>query len=232
MTEHHAWPAPARIGCVEPGNQRGGLGFFRRSLGAQHQPAVGIDIAQPREAIDDESKAFFAFEGFVPEIRPVAVEPVQQSFGIVLQGALELAGAFARATDIPLRRQACVQEAGIQRVVFVKERAARQPVEQCLAVGGREYVVESVVAADAARSESHGEKVQIVVAERDRRRIAERPDPAQHRQGVRPAIDEISDEPQPVAIRRELQCGEQLAEFGIAALYVADCVKRHQPPTG
>ena len=57
------------------------------------------------------------------------------------------------------------------------------------------------------------------------RGVAQRLHLAQHRERVRAAIDEVADEPQPVAARREADQLEKLAELGVTALDVADRVE-------
>ncbi len=47
--------------------------FFRCPLDAQRQAAAGIDVAQPRKAIDDEAQAFDARQRIAPKIRFIAV---------------------------------------------------------------------------------------------------------------------------------------------------------------
>ncbi len=71
------------------------------------------------------------------------------------------------------------------------------------------------------------QQMKIVIAEHRDGGIAQRHHFAQHGKRVGPAIDEIADEPQAVAARREADEVEQLAEFGVAALDIADCVERH-----
>ena len=75
-----------------------------------------------------------------------------------------------------------------------------------------------------AVSGGDGQQVQVVVAEHRDRGIAERHHVAQHRERIGTAIDEIADEPQPIARRREADQRQQLAELGMATLDVADRV--------
>ena len=74
----------------------------------------------------------------------------------------------------------------------------------------------------------HGQQMQVVIAEHGDGGIAERDHLAQHGERIRTAIDEIADQPQPVARRREADQRQQIAELGMAALDVADRVKRHE----
>ena len=73
-----------------------------------------------------------------------------------------------------------------------------------------------------------GQQVQVVIAEHGDGGVAERVHLAQHGERIRAAIDEIADEPQPIARRREADQRQQLAELGMATLDVADRIKRHE----
>src|ERR1700677_1284937 len=57
VTEDDARSAPAGVSGLEPRDQRFRLRLFRRSLGPQHQAAVRVDEAQPREALCDQPHA-------------------------------------------------------------------------------------------------------------------------------------------------------------------------------
>src|ERR1700674_2920633 len=58
--------------------------------------------------------------------------------------------------------------------------------------------------------------------------VAQAADQPQRLERLRSAVDQVADEPQPVAIAREADAREQLFEFVAAALYVADRPARHQ----
>ena len=231
MTEDDAGSAPARLARLEPRNQRRGLRLLRRSLDAQRQAAIRVDVAQSGEAIGDEAQALFAVAHVVPAVRLIAVEPLEQCCGIAPQGRLEFACTLPRQLQIPLRRQTRVHHHQIQCPLFVKQRPGREPLEQGIAVGGGQDFVQGIVAANPGTARGHGQQVQIMIAEGDRRCGAEGANSAQHRQRVRAAVDQVANEPEAIAIRAEAQGGEQRAEFGIAALYVADRVQRHQVPS-
>ena len=114
--------------------------------------------------------------------------------------------------------------------LLVQQRPGDQPVEQCVAIGRREDLVERVVVAHARLAEAHGQQMQIVIAEHHGGGIAQRADPAQHLERVGAAIHQIADQPEPVAVGGEFQAGEQRAQFRVAALHIADRIKRHQAP--
>ncbi len=73
----------------------------------------------------------------------------------------------------------------------------------------------------------YAEQVQIVISQNGHRTLAECAHEAQDLERLRAAIDEISDEPEAVTVAIERDHLEQLAEFVVAALDVADRVGRH-----
>ena len=78
-----------------------------------------------------------------------------------------------------------------------------------------------------AMARGDGQQVEVVIAQHRRRGIAKFPHLAQDRERFRAAIDEVTHEPQAVGSRRERDEVQELAELGVAALNVADCVERH-----
>ncbi len=112
--------------------------------------------------------------------------------------------------------------------VVMQHRTGLQPVEQMVAIGRIEHRLETAIGAlERGGAAGHREEMQIVVAEYDDRRFAQRRHPSQHRERVRPAIDQVSDEPQPVAPRIEVDLREERFELDGATLHVADGVDRH-----
>ena len=67
--------------------------------------------------------------------------------------------------------------------------------------------------------------MQVMISENDRCGIAHCPDPPQRLQRFGPPVDDVADEPNPVAIRRESDRFEQCSELGVAALNVTDSVE-------
>jgi len=134
----------------------------------------------------------------------------------------DLARQGLRGARVPLRQQTGVH----QRVAAldVDQRAAPQPIEELVAVGRRDHLVERVVLAAFDVTAGERQKVEVVVAEHDHGALAQIAHEAQHRERRRAAVDEVAHEPQPVpgAIEpRELEQALQLLE---AALDVADRV--------
>jgi len=107
------------------------------------------------------------------------------------------------------------------------QRPRGEPCQQRVAIRRRENGIERVVAMRLAMSRGDRQQVKVVIAKHGDGRVAERHHFAQHGKRIGSAIDEIPDEPQAVVVRREPDEIEQLAEFGVATLDIADCVKRH-----
>ena len=111
---------------------------------------------------------------------------------------------------------------------MVQQRSRLQPVEQAFAIRRLQDGPQPVVAvAPLGVAAGERQQVQVVIAEHDGGRIAEAGNPAQHVERGGPAVDEVADEPEPVAGRVEAEEREQVVEFGGAALYVADGVDGH-----
>src|SRR5664279_1316385 len=72
------------------------------------------------------------------------------------------------------------------------------------------------------------QQMEIMIAEHGDGGVTERLDLAQHGERIGAAVDEITDEPQPVGARREADQLQQPAEFGMAALDVTDRVEAHE----
>ncbi len=102
-----------------------------------------------------------------------------------------------------------------------------QPGEQLVAIRRRHDVGERVLAVRGPVARGDRQQMEIVISEHGDRRRAESLDRAQHAERVGTAIDEVSDQPQPVRRRIEGDHVEQLPELGVAALDVADDVVTH-----
>ena len=184
--------------------------------------------AEPGEAIHDVPQTLGAPESLVPAGRFVAVHLFEELGRIPAQRLLELPGATAGRRHIPLGRQPRVQQAKVERGILDTERQVREPLEQAVAIGSGEYLRERVAALLPAESVSHGEQVQVVIAQGHRGRPAQRTDAPEHRERGGTSIHQVADEPEAVPVRREAQSGDELAELGVATLHVADCVEGHR----
>ncbi len=85
--------------------------------------------------------------------------------------------------------------------VVVQQRPVAQPVDDRFQVGRLEHVVERVGRRELAPARHGREQVQVVIAEHAPDAAAEPHDATQYGQRVRTAIDEIADQPEPVARR-------------------------------
>ena len=118
-----------------------------------------------------------------------------------------------------------------QRIVVlgVKQALVAQPVEQFGTVGRRQHLSDRILAMRFDEAVGDRQQVQIVVAEHDHRLVAQRLCPAQHRQRIRAAVDQVAHQPQPVARGVEVDLLQQQLQRLKAALNVADGVCRHSP---
>jgi hypothetical protein len=67
-----------------------------------------------------------------------------------------------------------------------------------------------------------------VVTEHDADGRSERTDVAKHTEGIRPAVDEIADEPQSIYRGVEANMLNKALQGIMASLHIADCVCRHK----
>ncbi len=81
---------------------------------------------------------------------------------------------------------------------MVQQRPVAHPVHQLVAIGRVQHLPKGVLAAQRAVPQCHREQVQVVVAEHARGAAAELHHAAQDAQGVRAAIHQVADEPEPV----------------------------------
>jgi hypothetical protein len=115
-----------------------------------------------------------------------------------------------------------------ERSVVVEQGQGAQPREQLVAIARFENFAERVLRLELlAGTQGRCEQMQIVIAQyRDGGR-AEALHQPQHLERTRPAIDEISGDPQAIAHRIEIELREQRLELIAATLDVADGVDSH-----
>ena len=83
--------------------------------------------------------------------------------------------AGPRRRDVPLRRQAGVEQRDAELRIVVQQWPRLQPVEQGLGIGGFDDGAQLlVVRRQCGATARHGEQVQVVVAQHDDGRVAER----------------------------------------------------------
>jgi len=215
----------APVGMREPGLETFG-GAFASALFVQVHRVVGGAEAQPRAHVDGDAQAIEAFELLAPLSGLVPVQHAQEFIGaIAREHRLHLARQHERRGHGPRR-----QEAGVHHRELALDRHQRprgKPSEQCVAILGGENGIERVVGMRLAVAGGDRQQMKIMIAEHGHGRVAQRDHFAQHGQRIGPAIDQVADEPQAVGVGRETDEVEQLAEFGVAALDIADCVERH-----
>ena len=103
-----------------------------------------------------------------------------------------------------------------------------QPVEQRVGIGRIEDLAQRVALAGLAHAGGDREQVQVVIAEHHRHGVVERHQAAQRRERFGTAIDQVADQPQPVARGIESDPLEQRLERTVTTLQVADRVSGHE----
>ena len=111
--------------------------------------------------------------------------------------------------------------------IEVRERARKEPLEQRIPVGSREHLIQGIGAASAAAAEGDGEQMQVVVSQHDECVICQRTHEPERLERIRAAVDQIADEPQAIAVRRELQLRDQRAQLLVTTLHITDGKARH-----
>ena len=194
MAEDHGdiGGAPARH--IEPGCQA-----RRRVVGAffhlEVHAALGVDEAHASKAIDDGAQSVVARQRIAPAGGCIAVHHPQEVDPVgPAQHRLHFCCERHRLFGRPLRK-----DAGMDHQVAVcqmGEWAGADPVEQRRTVVGQHDVVQRVAAMSFANTGGRCQQVQVMVAKHDGGAIAQGPQPAQRRERMRPAIDQVAREPQ------------------------------------
>jgi hypothetical protein len=159
--------------------------------------AVRRAQAHARERVDDAAQARDAGQAVVPLVRLVAVHLAQEiDPALAAQGTFHLVRQRHRLRRIPGRRDARVHQQ--MRVDEHRQRALAQPLDQRVAVGCGEDLVERIGAAGALRADRHRDQVQVVVAEQRfdaaGMRVGQRLHAAQRGERIRTAVDQVADE--------------------------------------
>jgi len=111
--------------------------------------------------------------------------------------------------------------------VMDSEILLQVPVNQFIAVRRLEYLRQGILAPWAVTAERHGQEVHVVVAQGDQGVITQGADQAQGFQGAGPAVDDVTDEPEAVAVRAEADAVQQGPEAIVAAVDVSNGVIAH-----
>lgn len=219
--------APA-VGRVEPRHAAGraALGRALRSGRAELHAPFRRDEAHARHRIHHHAQAVPAGEVVAPGIRFRAPH-VGEEVAVVRRAERRrnLVGQRLRLGDIPAR-----QQAGMHHRPFaldVEQRQGAQPAEQFVPVWRGEDGFERVLLVGLAEAGGLHDQMQVVVAEDADGRSPEPFHEAQHLERLRPAIDEVADEPEPVRVGRKADVVEQPLERVEAALQVADRIGGH-----
>lgn len=203
----------------------GGIGDF--SFDLEFHDAFGGAEAHPGHRIDDDAQPWPAFQIVRPAGRFAPPQVLDELAEVLaLQGGLDFASQFPGAACGPLREQA-----GVHQAVFafgVANGLMAKPVEQFCAVRRIENFLQRIVlAAELGAALGNHQQVEIMVAQDGDRRRSQGFDQAQCFQRFRPAIDQVTDQPQAIGARIKGADLEQSLQRVIAALDVANGVRGH-----
>src|SRR6185312_376797 len=109
----------------------------------------------------------------------------------------------------------------------MRQRPGCEPLEKGVAVGRLQDLIQGIRPARWTAAARDGQQVQVVVAEHDDSVVPECAHVPQYLERLRATIDQITDEPQPVAVRREAYPAEKCSQLITAALDVADGMSAH-----
>ncbi|MNH21270.1 hypothetical protein D3C79_810740 [compost metagenome] len=114
------------------------------------------------------------------------------------------------------------------RLVIVEQLLLAQPVEQLIGIWRLDDFAQGVAFLQAFDILPCSQQVQVMVAQHAGQRVADRVEVAQCLQRFRPAVDQVTDQPQAIDSRVELDALQQALEGLQAALQVTDGVGSHQ----
>ena len=161
---------------------------------------------------------------YTSEIVRAGLESIHKS-QLEAAECLGLSRPLHRVVHRPARQHARMHH---QEIAFAPGQfALAQPGQQLVAVGRRQNRIERVALVRTAVAFGQRQQVQIVIAEHADGRAAQTFDEAQHRQRIRPAVDQVADQPQPVGCRVELHFIEQTQKGGLASLRIANGIGGH-----
>ncbi len=192
--------------------------------GLELHGAVRRAEAQAGQGVDRQSQAVDADKIAAPLGGLIAEGIGQERLPVrAAQFALDRAGQLQHIARRPLRQHAGMDHQ--ETVLEDRQRLVPQPVDQRIAVGGAEDVVEGVPLAQLAHAGGDRQQVDVVVAQHRAgpSALAQHDDPSQRAERIRPAVDQVADEAQRGVGR---QCGQQGLEGRAAALEIADGVRR------
>ncbi len=203
---------------------------FRRvrdaALFGKLHAVVGRAKPQSRAGVDDDAEAIMSGERRFPARWPVAIQRCEECvvFGRSHNG-FDFPGQHFRGRGSPRREQPGMHHQ--QLAAANHEGTCSQPRQQFIAIGRAQDRVKRVLPVRGAVARGDGQQVEVVIAEDGDGCGPEPPDGAQDRERVGAAIDEVPHQPEQIGGRIEGDHFEQLPEFGVASLDVADDVVAH-----
>jgi len=215
---------------VEPrqATRRAAIRRTFRTGSAELHYALRRAKAHARHGIHDHAQAIPARQIIAPRCRLRAPHLAEEITVVrCLQRCTHFARQRCRLLNAPLR-----QQAGMDHRIFafdMEQRQPTQPGQQVVAIRSRKNFCQRILTADFAVAIRQHRQMQIVVTENDRRTPSQTFDQAQDGERVRAAIDQVANQPQAVACRREAQVFEQADKFSVATLNVADSIGGHRP---
>ena len=115
-----------------------------------------------------------------------------------------------------------------ERFLAIVQGLVPKPIDQVQPVAGFQYVADRIFGSERHYSFRDGKKENVVIAEHDAGRWSKRTDVAKHAKGIRPAVDEIADEPQTIFCGVEANMLNETLQGIVASLHIADCVRGHK----
>jgi hypothetical protein len=102
-----------------------------------------------------------------------------------------------------------------------------QPVDQLYTIGRIEDVADRILWTQGYHTGCHGDQEQIVISKDGRRGAVQILDVSEDSERVRPAIDQVSNEPQSIFCRIKGDALKEVFKRGETALDIADCISGH-----
>ena len=109
-----------------------------------------------------------------------------------------------------------------EAVLPMDEGEPRDPVAKIIGIRCGQHRNKGVAAAGGDHTFALRQQVQVVISEHADDRIPVPVRPAQHAEGVRPPVDQIAREPQPVTFGAELDSVQKPPESAKTSLHIAD----------
>ena len=115
-----------------------------------------------------------------------------------------------------------------ERSFAIVQGLVPKPIDQVQPVAGFQYVADRIFGSKCHHPFRDRKEEDVVVTEHDADGWSERTDVAKHTEGIRPAVDQVADEPQPIFRGVEANMLNEALQGIVASLHIADCVCRHK----